>query len=63
VSDCTATGFSGEGRCIESASVGSFCAEHGARLCDCVGYTIRTDYGTGIEYDLDRSSCPVHADA
>lgn len=30
------------------------------RRCECVGYTIRTDYGTGVEYDVDRSSCPVH---
>jgi hypothetical protein len=28
--------------------------------CACEGYTIRTDYGTGVEHDVDRSSCPVH---
>lgn len=28
--------------------------------CTCVGYTIRTDYGTGIEHDVDRSDCPIH---
>lgn len=37
-------------------------AESDAR-CGCVGYTIRTDYGTGIEYDVDRSMCVVHGDA
>lgn len=30
--------------------------------CECVGYTIRTDYGTGTEHDVDRSSCLIHAD-
>lgn len=29
--------------------------------CACEAYTLRTDYGTGIEHDVDRSSCPVHA--
>jgi len=32
----------------------------GAAACACEGYTIRTDYGTGIEHDVDRSSCPLH---
>jgi hypothetical protein len=32
-----------------------------AAECECVGYTIRTDYGTGIEYDVDRENCPLHA--
>lgn len=31
-----------------------------ANGCACEAYTIRTDYGTGIEYDVDRSSCPIH---
>lgn len=31
--------------------------------CACVGYTIRTDYGTGTEHDVDPSSCPVHGGA
>jgi tRNA A37 N6-isopentenylltransferase MiaA len=30
--------------------------------CACVGYTILTDYGTGIEHDVDRSSCPIHSE-
>lgn len=30
-------------------------------VCECVGYSYRTDYGTGVEYDVDRSSCPIHA--
>lgn len=29
--------------------------------CECAAYTIRTDYGTGFEYDVDTSSCPIHA--
>lgn len=28
MSDCTATGFSGEGRCIEPAEAGGLCAAH-----------------------------------
>lgn len=28
--------------------------------CECVGYTIRTDYGTGTEHDVDPSGCPLH---
>lgn len=30
--------------------------------CACESVVARVDYGTGIEYDVDRSSCPVHAD-
>lgn len=30
--------------------------------CACESVVGRVDYGTGIEYDVDRSSCPVHAD-
>lgn len=33
-----------------------------ASKCACEGYTIRTDYGTGVEHDVDRSSCPVHGE-
>lgn len=32
----------------------------GEQTCECVAYTIRTDYGTGVEHDVDRSSCAVH---
>lgn len=28
--------------------------------CTCEGYAIRTGYGTGVEWDVDRSSCEVH---
>lgn len=35
----------------------------GSALCGCVGYTIRTDYGTGVEHDVYRSSCPIHGGA
>lgn len=30
--DCQATGFSGEGRCIEPATHGKFCAEHAGHV-------------------------------
>lgn len=33
------------------------------RRCSCHPYTIRTDYGTGTEHDVDRSSCPIHGGA
>lgn len=28
--------------------------------CECVAYTIRTDYGTGTEHDVDDTACPIH---
>jgi hypothetical protein len=36
---------------------------HEPEACACVAYTIRTDYGTGVEHDVDRSSCPIHRGA
>lgn len=32
----------------------------GPAVCECVGYANRVDYGTGIEHDVDRSSCSIH---
>lgn len=41
--------------CVRSETSVSLPAE-----CTCEGYAVRTDYGTGVEYDVDRSSCPLH---